>query len=160
VSQVSLGKQNDNLKDGDAVAWNGVAMRGAAMIGPGTDLELLFNAMNAVVKEEAFNAVEFGIGISQRALDVGKLAVKIEGQALAIPFSNYAFADDFRVNGYGYSFGGGIRGRYLFTKHLGLEVHGGLFYTKMASFAPPEPYNEISPTFVGSRFGLGLSYDL
>jgi hypothetical protein len=160
VSQISMGKQNDELKDGDLVPWNGVSLRGSAMISEGTEFELLLNALNASVKQETFNAVEVGLGFSQRAMDISRFALKLEGQALAIPFSSYAFADDFRVNGYGYTFGGGLRGRYRWSKHAGLEIYGGLFYSKMISFTPPQPYNEIAPSFIGSRIGLGFSYDL
>ncbi len=159
-SQASMDYQNADLKDGDGLLWQGISLHGATELTSANNLDLFFNGMKASVKQESFNALEVGLGFSHKAIELERFNVKLEGQGLVIPFSNYAYANDFRVNGYGYTLGGGLRGRYLLTKFLGLEITGGFFYTKMMSFSSPKPYKEISPSFVGSRVGLGLSYDL
>ena len=34
----------------------------------------------------------------------------------------------------------------------------GVYKTHLLKFKSPEPYNEISPSFLGTRFGIGVNY--
>ena len=158
-SQISLNKENDKLKDKDPVNWYGVGIRGGARIFPNFDFDLLFNTMLADAKQESFRMVEFGVGVTAKVIETGRFKFKVGVQALAVPFASYAFRQDFRVNGYGFSTGGGANVSYRLTKHFGMEGYGGFYYTKISRFAPPQPYNQISPSFIGSRLGVGMNYE-
>lgn len=159
ATQISLNKENDKLKDKDPVNWYGVGVRGGAVISPYWDLDLLANVMMADAKQESFRMVEFGAGVSAKVIETGRFKFKVGLQGLAVPFASYAFKQDFRVNGYGFSTGGGANMSYRFSKHLGMEGYGGFYYTKISSFSPPQPYNEISPSFMGTRLGVGVNYE-
>ena len=156
---INLNIQNDKLKDKDQVNWFGVGISGGAVISPKWDLNLLLNMMTAEAQDESFRMVEFGIGGALKIIDSGRFKLRFLVQALAVPYASYAFKEDFRVNGYGFSTGGALNMSYRMGPHWGMEAYGGLYFTKISKFSPPSPYNEISPSFVGSRIGLGMNYE-
>jgi len=157
-SQISIESKNASLKDKDPVNWFGVGIKGGVKASPSWSIDLLFNAMNAKSSEESFNILEFGIGASATIFDLGRFKTVFNVQALAIPFANYAVKDDFRVNGFGFSAGSGLSLVYRFSKNWGVEAFGGFYYSKISKFASPSPYDEISPSFIGQRAGLGVNY--
>jgi hypothetical protein len=156
MSQVSLENENADLKDGGALNWNGLTLQGSSHQGNGIDFSFLFSGMTAKFKQETFNVFELGFGVSGQILAFERMSLKLEGVGMAIPFSNYAYKDDFRVNGYGYSVGGALKGLYRFSKTWGAEIYGGSHYTKLASLNAPKPYKQISPSFLGTKLGIGL----
>ena len=157
-SQVSLGKQNDRLKNNDPVDWYGVSIRGGAKISPKWDLDIIMNIMSAKAEREVFRSVEIGVGGALRIFEKSRFKLRAFAQLLAVPFSTYAVGDDFRVNGYGFSTGGGISATYLLGKNFGIEGYGGFYYTKLSGFKSPAPYSEIAPSFIGTRIGAGVNY--
>ena len=158
-SQVNLNIANDQLKDKDPVNWYGLAVNGAAMMSKKWDLNILFNLMTAQAHEEVFRVVEFGVGASAKIIDESRLKLRFLVQALSVPFASYAFKEDFRVNGYGYSLGTGLNLAFRLGRRWGMETYGGFYFTKISKFAPPSPYNEISPSFLGTRLGVGVNYE-
>lgn len=157
-TQIDLEKENDELKNKDAVNWYGVGIRGGALVSPKWEFDVLLNLMNAKAEKEVFRAVEFGIGGAARIFDKGRFKLRGLLQLLAIPYSSYALADEFRVNGYGFTTGGGLNMAYRMGKNFGMEVYGGFYYTKLSGFKSSVPYNPIAPSFLGSRLGVGLNY--
>ena len=157
-SQVSLESMNGSLKDKDPVNWYGVGVKGGVKASPTWSIDLLFNAMSAKSPQESFNILEFGVGASALIFDRGRFKSVFNIQLLGIPFANYAIGDDFRVNGYGFTAGSGLSLIYRVSKHWGVEGFGGFYYSKISKFAAPSPYDEISPSFIGQRAGLGVNY--
>lgn len=157
-SQIELDKENDELNNKDPVNWYGVSLRGGAEISPKWDFDVIFNLMNAKVEQEVFRAVEIGFGSSLRVYDKGRFKLRAFLQLLAIPYASYSLADEFRVNGYGFTTGGGLNLAHRFGKNFGAELFGGFYYTKLSGFKASVPYNPIAPSFLGSRLGLGLNY--
>lgn len=157
-SQITLDKENARLMDKDSVAWNGVSLKGEVLLKNSWDLQILLNYMTTKVETEKFNVVEVGFGGAYRFFDTKKLIVRAEAQFLAVPFSSYEVGTDFLVRSYGYTLGAGVNGTYLLTKSWGLEGSLGVYKTHLLKFKSPEPYNEISPSFLGTRFGIGVNY--
>ncbi|WP_408096226.1 hypothetical protein ACJVC5_14395 [Peredibacter sp. HCB2-198] len=158
LSQISLSNSNSQLENGDAVQWHGVSLKGEAFIWKHWDLQILFNYLQAIKDKETFRVVEFGAGGAYRLINGQKFLLRLEGQFLAIPFSNYSLADDFRVNGYGFSTGAGLNANYYFNENWSFEGALGLYYMKTFGYDAPKPYKSIEPSFVGPRVTLGLSY--
>ncbi len=157
-SQITLDKENAQLMDKESVAWNGVSLKGEVLLKNSWDLQVLLNYMTTKVETEKFNVVEAGLGGAYRFIDMKKLMVRVEAQFLAIPFSSYEVGTDFLVRSYGYTFGAGVNGTYLLNKSWGVEGSLGVYKTHLLKFKSPEPYNEISPSFLGARFGIGVNY--
>jgi len=157
-SQVTLSKQNDRLKDKDPVNWYGVSIRGGVEVSPKWDLDIILNVLNAKAEREVFRTVELGIGGALRIFEKSRFSLRALAQFLAVPFTTYAVADDFRVNGYGFSAGAGVSATYRLGKNFGIEGYGGFYYTKLSGFKAPAPYSEISPSFMGTRIGAGINY--
>lgn len=161
TSQVKLTQTNDTLKDNDIVSWNGVSLKGDKEIDANWDLQILTNFLVGNKDSETFRIYELGAGAANRIFEKSKFLVKLEGQFLAIPFATYSIANDVRVNGYGYTLGGGLNFTYFLGANWGLEGFGGLYYTKLMGFQNmPAPYSVISPSFTGMRLGLGINYRL
>ncbi|WPU63175.1 hypothetical protein [Peredibacter starrii] len=158
LSQVSLENSNSALADGDALQWHGISFKGEAMLWKSWDLQILLNYLQTIKGEETFRIVEFGAGGAYRLIQSSKFLLRLEGQLLAIPFSNYSYGDDFRVNGYGLTTGAGVNANYYFNENWSFEGSLGLFYTKTFGYDAPAPYKTIEPTFMGTRVTLGLSY--
>lgn len=157
TSQISLG-DNSDVKNKESVNWLGFGIRGGAQVSPKWDFDLITNYLTAKKEEVKFQAIEFGVGGSFRVYDHSRFKAKLFGQLLAIPFATYAYADKFRVNGYGYSTGGGLNLTYRLGRNIGIEALAGLYYMKLMSFDAPKPYKSIDPGFIGTRIGLGLNY--
>ena len=157
-SQVSMDKENGGIKDKDSLNWSGVSFRGGAQMSPKWDLDLIFNVMEGKGDIEVFRAVEFGAGGALRIFEKSRFKVKLLGQLLGIPFASYAVKNDIRVNGLGFTTGGGVSLTYKMGKHFGVEGFGGLYYTKLTGFRAASPYQEVTPSFVGNRLGIGLNY--
>ena len=150
--------RNDELKNKDAVNWYGVGLRGGVEASPKWDFDLMLIFMTAKAETEVFRAVELGVGGAARIFDKSRFKVRLLVQFLIIPFATYAVGEDFRVNGYGFSTGAGLNLAYRLGKNFGIEGFGGFYYTKLAGFNVPDPYEDIAPSFLGSRLGVGLNY--
>jgi hypothetical protein len=159
-SQIGLNKQNDEVKDQDPVNWLGVSVRGGVELKKKHDLDIYLNFLNAKQEDEVFRAIEFGPGWGYRILETNRFLLKFTAQALMVPFATYAVGELFRVNGYGFSTGAGAHANLRLGQRFGLEAYGGFFYSKLLGFDPPSPYQSISPTFMGTRLGVGISYQL
>lgn len=159
-SQIGLDKQNDEVQDQDPMNWLGVSLHGGAQLSKRHDLDLFINYLNAKQDDEVFRAVEFGPGWGFRILETSRMVLKFSAQALMVPFASYSVGELFRVNGYGLSTGAGANANFRLGKNIGLEAYGGFFYTKLFGFDPPSPYQSIAPSFMGTRIGLGISYQL
>ncbi len=157
-SQVSMKKNNSGIKDKDAVEWWGASLRGGAMFSERWDLDIVLNFLNAKAEDEVFRSVEFGFGVAYHVIQTKKFSLKLMAQAFAVPFASYSLGTKFRVNGYGFTLGPGLRATYLLGKNWGLEGYGGFYYSKISGMDVPSPYNSISPVFMGTRLGLGLNY--
>lgn len=157
-SQINLNNQNAQLADADSVAWNGVSLKGEVLLKNSWDLQVLMNFMTAKVETEKFNVVELGVGGAYRFFDTKNFIARVEAQFLGVPFSSYEVGSDFLVRSYGYTLGAGLNMTYFFSKSWGVEGSLGVYRTHLMKFKSPEPYKEISPTFLGSRLGIGLNY--
>jgi hypothetical protein len=157
-SQISIQNQNDQLSNKDSVNWQGIELRGETQIDPQLDLAVLLNFLNSQGFSEKFKMIELGLGASYRLLDLKRFRVKLYAQTLAIPFASYELGDQFRVNSYGLSVGTGINTSYLFDAQWGAELFGGVHYSRLMIFNVPAPYDQISPSFLGTRLGIGVSY--
>ncbi|MBA2403748.1 MAG: hypothetical protein H0V66_03170 [Bdellovibrionales bacterium] len=157
-SQIMMDKQNDVLKDKDPVNWFGASVRGGVKANDKWDFDMILTFMNAKAEKEVFRAVEFGFGGAARIYDKSRFKVRALGQVMAIPFASYALAEEFRVIGYGFTAGGGLSMAFRLGKNFGLEGFGGVYYTKLAGFRTPDPYQDIAPSFIGTRLGIGLNY--
>lgn len=158
ASQITLNLENDNIQDKDAVNWTGLSLQGGVQVAGRNDLDFYINYMRAQESKEVFQAVEFGGGWSFRMLEQKRFQLKLFTQLLAVPFASYALDDLFRVNGYGFSSGAGLSGKYRLGSNWAIDAHAGFFYTKLFGFGSPAPYNSIEPSFMGTRLGLGMSY--
>lgn len=150
---------NDTLRnDEDPFNMHGASMKAEVLVKDRFDIQLIGNFLAGSKADTRFNIVEAGVGGAFRLLDFKKFLLRAEAQALAVPFSSYEVGNDFRVKSYGYTVGAGVVGTLLFGKHWGLEAFYGLYQTKILGFKAPDPYEDISPTFSGSRMGLGLNF--
>ena len=157
-SQISLDKDNGGIVNKNVLNWNGVSLKGEVLFGKRWDLQIIGNYMQTTKERESFRAFELGAGAAYRLMNFRSFLLRLEAQALAIPFSNYELSGKFRVNGYGASAGAGVNGTLLFDEHWGLEAYAGVYYTKMFGFETPNAYENASPAFYGNRIGLGVNY--
>jgi hypothetical protein len=157
-SSINLAAQNDKLADGDSLTWHGLSLKGEVLIKRVFDLQMIANFMSGTQEEETFRAFEVGFGGAYRIIDRKNFIMRLGAQFLAIPFSTYSLGEKFRVKGYGYTMGAGVDMTYLFNGHWGLEGYGGLYRSKIMGFSAPLPYQEISPSFIGPRIGVGVNY--
>lgn len=157
-SQLSLSHQNGELAEGDALLWHGISFKGEALVTKNFDFQILANYMLASSGEEEFNVFEFGAGGAYRLINHRRFLLRLEGQAMVIPWSTYELGTLFRVRSFGLTLGGGLNATYLWNKNWGVEAFGGAYYTKLMEFDAPEPYQAFSASFVGGRFGVGINY--
>lgn len=157
-SQIDLATTNDKLVNKDLVRWDGIGLKGEVLVGKRWDFDILANYMQGKVERESFRAFELGLGVAFRVINHHRFLLRLEAQGLAIPFSNYELAGQFRVNGYGATAGGGVNATYLWGENWGMEAFAGVYYTKTFGYKVPAPYSNISPSFYGNRIGLGLNY--
>lgn len=156
-SQVSIEHENDDILDRDALTWNGVTLKGELVVSPRWDAGVIVNFMTAAKGSETIRVVEFGGFGGLKLIESNRFLFRWDAQLLAIPFAAYEVADN-RVNGYGYSTGTGLNAALRFGQNWGLEGFAGVFYTKTMGFKLPAPLQSVSPSFVGSRLGVGLNY--
>jgi hypothetical protein len=157
-TQIDMNEENGELKNKDPVNWYGASIRGGMKVSPKWDFDIIINYLAAEAEQEEFRMVEVGFGSAIRIIDQTRFKMKAFLQFLLVPFSSYALEEDFRVNAYGFSTGGGLSMDYRLGKRFGLEAYGGFFYTKLSEFETPDPFQPIAPAFLGTRLGLGLTY--
>jgi hypothetical protein len=158
ASSVNLGDRNAELEDGDGLTWRGLNLRAEVLMKNRVDIFILGNVMETSYEEEIFRVFELGAGVGYRLLDLGRLRLRADAQLLAIPFSTYSLGDEFRVRSYGYSAGSNLHLAFRFGAHWGVEAYSGVFYTGLAGFNSPDPYQDVAPSFYGARLGGGLNY--
>jgi hypothetical protein len=158
-SQANLNAENTtDLLDKDALLWHGLSIKGEVLLKDSFDFQVIANFMATSEGQEKYRVIEFGLGAAYRLIDSRKFILRLEGQGYGIPFSSYEIGSDFRLTSYGYTVGGGLNMTYLFDRHWGFEASGGVYYTKLLGYDTPAPYEDVSPSFVGNRFGLGVNY--
>jgi hypothetical protein len=160
ASQITLDKKNGQIANNDALTWTGVSLRGESSFTESWDLEVLLNFLVAEKEEEKFKMLEIGMGGGYKIFRLGNLTLKLDAQLMLIPFATYELGDLYRKRSYGTTLGGGLNMGYRFGTHFGIEAYGGFYYTKLFKFDAPEPYEPISPSFIGSRVGVGLTYEI
>lgn len=158
ASKINLSQVNGELKDKDSLTWHGLSLKGEVLAKKRLDMGLVTNFMSTQFEEEMFRVFEFGLTTSYRLIDKKRFLARLEGQALAIPFSTYSLGEDFRVKSFGYSVGGGLNLNFLFNKNWGLETGAGAYYTKLLGFDAPDPFGDFSTSFIGLRANVGLNY--
>jgi len=159
ATSVSMAKDaNGEITDGSSLNWYGVSLRGDVQYQESWGLGVQLNYMSAVQGQEKFNVIEIGIGPSYKLFERRKFQLTLDGQLMVIPFSNYSYSSEFRINGYGYTLGAGLRGTYQFGKSIGVFATAGMYYTALSGFREVDGYNQIEPSFTGNRLGLGLNY--
>ena len=159
-STVSMDQHNDALMSGDVVSWNGVSFKGEVLLKSSWDLQVMINYMMANTGKEKFAVTELGAGGAYRLIDTKKFLLRAEAQFLGIPFSSYEFESDFLKRSYGYTIGTGVAASYWLSSTWAIEGSLGYYRTHLLKFKSPEPYNEISPVFSGTRVTIGLNYSL
>lgn len=157
-SAISLDKEPGLLKNNDSLSWQGVSLRGGVLVSKRWDLQVVMNYLEAEESRERFTAFEFGGSGGLRIIESKRFIVKWMIDALAIPFSNYAQGTLFRINGHGFTAGTGIGLNYRLGKYWGLTGMGGFYHSRIFGLNLPKGFDDISPTFTGSRLSLGLSY--
>lgn len=157
-SQISLERENGGLRDKDALTWHGLSFKGFFDFKKAWAMEVLFNFMKATQTQEEFRALELGLGASYLVFETEKMRIRLTGQLLGVPYSSYSFEEDFRINGYGFSMGSTLNLFYRLSARWELESYAGLYYMQLRGFEAPAPYQSISPSFIGTRLGLGANY--
>lgn len=140
-------------------SWHGASLKGEVSKDGRVDYQIIVNYMLTDLDEVSFKAVEFGFGLGYRLIDFRYLKLKLGLEALTIPFASYAHGNDFRVNSFGYSLGGGLNLNIGLSRTWGLEGKAGLYRTSLFKFEAPEPYKDISPVFNGARASVGLYFN-
>ncbi len=156
-SVVGLGDRNGELEDQDSLTWQGLSFRTEVLLKNGVDIFIIGNMLQSSFEEEEFRIFELGAGVGYRLLDFRYVKLRTDAQVLAIPFATYALSDEFRVRSYGVSSGANLHLAILLGKHWGLEAYSGFYYTRLAGFNSPDPYQDVAPSFYGVRLGGGLN---
>jgi hypothetical protein len=158
ASQILIERDNGGIEDKEALAWNGISLKAEYGLKRPWGMEFIMNFMVTSPGSEMFRALELGMGVSYLIFQEEKWQFRLEGQFLGIPYSSYAYEDDFRVNGYGFTLGSALNVLYKKSKRWSIEGQLGLYYTQLRSFEVPKPYQSISPSFFGTRLSLGANY--
>jgi hypothetical protein len=158
VSQVGSVATGNGLRSNDPLTWNGVTLKAEVMATQRTEFQFISSFFKAEDGNEQFQMVEVGFGGAYRILDLHRLIIKLELQGMAIPFSSYAWGSYFRVNGHGGTLGGGVSAALRLGENWGVEAFGGPYYTIISGLNVPSPARQISPSFFGTRIGLGVNY--
>lgn len=166
-TQISLDKSPDELKNKDAFVWNGFQVKGITRSSTSWDLGIVIGYAEGKENIEAFRMIELGPEFSYRIYTGDFFIFRWQNQILAVPFSTYSLGSIARVNGYGFSTGTGLNANWVFGDKFGLEAYGGFYYTKLFSFDLPDPSQAgttnpkqitLNPSFVGTRIGIGMTY--
>jgi hypothetical protein len=156
-SIINATKVNDETKNGDLLSWNGISAKGEALIFNKTEIQFVVNYLTTSTNDESYKILEVGTGATYRFLSTKRFLAKLEAQFLGIPYSSYSIGNDFRINSYGFSFGGGPNLTYFFKSGAGIELFGHLYRTQLLGFDLPEPYQNTAVSFTGARVGLGFN---
>jgi hypothetical protein len=148
----------DDATEDDSFFWHGISLKGEMFLKNRFDFQVVLNWMQTQEKAVKFRAFEIGPGMAYRLIDTRRFLLRLEAQALLIPYSSYSQGSEFRVNSYGYTLGGGLTSTILFDENWGMDLSAGLYRTGMFSFKAPEPYGNIDPVFTGLRMGIGINY--
>ncbi len=111
--------------------------------------------------------VELGSEFAYRIYSGDIFVFRWQNQILGVPFATYSLGERARVNGYGFSAGTGLNANWNLGERFGFEIFGGFNYTKLFGFDLPDPRQTgvekrrtitLNPSFVGSRLGVGMTY--
>lgn len=166
-TQISLNINADELQDKDPFVWNGVQLKGLVRSKTNWDLGVVVGYAEGKENIEAFRMVELGPEFSYRFYTGDNFIFRWQNQLLGVPFATYSLGSLARVNGYGFSAGSGLNANWIFGDRFGVEAYGGFYYTKLFSFDLPDPVQSnttnpptitLNPSFVGTRIGVGMTY--
>lgn len=167
-SQITLDNSINELEDKDAFVWNGVQLTGSVRTKTPVDLGVVLAYAEGKEGIEAFRMLELGGEAALRIYTGDRLIIRWQNQLMGIPFASYSLGTKARVNGYGFAAGSGLNANIIVGERWGLEFYGGLQYTKLLGFDLPDPRNAtstvkypnitINPSFVGTRLGIGGTY--
>lgn len=167
-TQITMDAKVYQLKNQDAFTFNGFQIAGSAKTSAFFDFGMVLAYAEGKQGIESFRMIELGPQFSFRLIPGNRFILRWENQILGIPMSTYSLGDKARVNGYGFSAGSGLNANIIFGDHWGMEVYGGLQYTKLTGFGLPDPRNATSttkypdikfnPSFIGTRLGIGMVY--
>lgn len=157
-SQMSIDETNGGIEDKDPMDWSGFSLRAHGLVERKWELQIVGNYLTTPEDDEQFKAVEAGLGVGYRFLELGRLSIRIDGQFLVIPWASYSHTRLFRVTGQGFSSGAGLSLNFRLTDHWGLDAFSSMYYTSISGFEPPDPFKAIDPVFMGTRSGVGLNY--
>lgn len=153
------GKGNRNgIQDKDSFNFIGVGGKGEAYLKYNLDVQFLVNFLAGTGDRETFRYVEGGLGAGFRIINFSRFKVSVEGQILGIPYASYSYQDKFRVNGFGFTAGGGGTAAFRLGESFGLEGSAGVYYTKLGGFKTPKQFESIVPGFIGTRIYAGVNY--
>lgn len=156
-SLINATKVNGETNNGDLLVWNGVSLKGEALVFKRADVQVVANYLTTSSGNESYKMMELGVGGAFRFLSTKRILAKLEAQVLGIPFSSYSIGNDFRINSYGFSIGGGPNFTYILKSGTGIELFGHLYRTQLLGFDLPEPYQNTAVSFTGARVGLGFN---
>lgn len=168
-TQVSLNRSADKLQDKDPFLWNGMQIKGLQRTSPNWDLGVVIGYAEGKEDIESFRMIELGAEFSYRIYSGDVFIFRWQNQLLGVPFSTYSLGTAARVNGYGFSAGSGLNANWVFGERMGFEAYGGFYYTKLFGFDLPDPQQSgvtkretitLNPAFVGTRIGIGLTYQI
>ncbi len=169
-SQISMNKSFDELEDKDAFVWNGFQVKGATRTSTSWDVGFVMGYAEGKENVEAFRMVEIGPDLSYRIYTGDFFILRWQNQLMGVPFATYSLGSKARVNGYGFSAGTNLGANWILGDRLGFEAYGGVYYTKLFGFDLPDPANagtnlnrpdiRLNPSFVGTRVGIGFTYQI
>jgi len=156
-SLVTANNSNGAYQDKSSVAWSGLSLRGGGFTGESWEFHVLINYLSSKEETEKINFLETGVGVGYRFIDFDIFYARIDTQVFYVPWASYSLAEDFRVNGKGYSAGASLNAG-IAVKSVALEAFAGNYITKLSGFEAPDPYASIGPGFTGTRVGVSLKY--
>ncbi len=169
-SQISLNRSVDELKDKDPFTWNGFQVKGVTRSATSWDLGMALGYAEGRQDIESFRMIELGPELSYRIYTGTFFILRWQNQIMGVPFATYSLGSKARVNGYGFSAGTGLSANWILGDKFGLEAYGGFQYTKLFGFDLPDPANagttlnrpdiRLNPSFVGTKIGVGFTYQI
>lgn len=171
-TQLSINSSPGDLENNSPFVFNGVQVRGLAKNKASRwDLGVVFGYAEGQERIETFRMIELGGEFSVRIYSGDRFILRWQNQLLSVPFATYSLGSKARVNGYGLSAGTGLNANVILGNKFGLEAYGGFYYTKLFGFDLPDPRNatlpagatkfadlRLSPSFIGTRIGVGFTY--
>lgn len=157
-STLTSDEENGEIRDGDALRWDGLSFKGAAIFKKDWEFQILFNYMQTGKGDEMFRTIEFGAGGAYRLINQRKFILKAEAHLLTVPYARYEVDKGTEVNSWGFTAGAALNAHYMFDENWGMEGFFGAYYTRIMEFEAEAPFEDFAPTFVGNRIGIGLNY--